>query len=372
MLNYEHLSFWEKRTYTEEIDSLIIGAGIVGMTCAIHEKKRHPHRKIVVVERGYLPTGASTKNAGFACFGSPSELLDDLQHIPEKHVWETLSMRYEGLQKLFEIVPKHAISYSACGSWDLTKNPMEADFIHYLNQQVERITGISEVYSDDSVKIQTSQFEGFNFAYKNRSEGSIDTGRLIEALHRKCIEIGVHFLFGSEVTSISIDSSIKSVNTQYGCLKSHQIALCTNAFAQQLMPLDVHPARAQVMVTSPIPNLSIEGTFHFDAGYYYFRNVDNRVLFGGGRNQAFQEESTDSMETTKRLQNHLESLLRTNILPNKVFDIEYRWAGTLGIGPSKEPIVRQISPGVVAGVRMGGMGLAIGALIGEKLSKLLK
>lgn len=372
MLNYEHLSFWEKRTYTEEIDTLIIGAGIVGMTCAIYHKIRFPHRKIVVVERGYLPTGASTKNAGFACFGSPSELHEDLQQMPEDQVWETLSMRYEGLQKLFEIVPKHAMSYSACGSWDLTKNPMDADFIHYLNQQVERITGISEVYSDDSVKIQTSEFQGFNVAYKNRSEGSIDTGRLIEALHRKCVEIGVHFLFGSEVTSISIDSSIKSVHTQYGCLKSHQIALCTNAFAQQLMPLEVQPARAQVVVTSPINNLAIEGTFHFDAGYYYFRNVGNRVLFGGGRNQAFQEESTDSMEITSRLQNHLESLLRANILPNQVFDIEYRWAGTLGIGPSKEPIIRQIAPGVVAGVRMGGMGVAIGSLVGAELSKLMQ
>lgn len=371
MLNYEHLSFWEKRTYTEEIDTLIIGAGIVGMTCAFHEKQRHPQRKIVVLERGYLPTGASTKNAGFACFGSPSELQDDFQHMPETQVWETLSMRYEGLQKLFEIVPKHFMSYSACGSWDLTKEPMEGGFIHYLNRQIERITGISEVYSEDSAKIQSCNFHGFNFAYKNRSEGSIDTGQLMEALFRKCVEMGVHFLFGTEVTKLSFESTEKSVTTLHGILKPHQIALCTNAFAQQLLPLDVRPARAQVLVTSPINELPIDGTFHFDAGYYYFRNVGKRVLFGGGRNQALKEESTDSMEISSRLQNHLESLLRANILPNQVFEVEYRWAGTLGLGPAKEPIVRQLAPGVVAGVRMGGMGIAIGALVGEKLSKLL-
>jgi glycine/D-amino acid oxidase-like deaminating enzyme len=372
MLNYEHLSFWEKRTYTEEIDTLIIGAGIVGMTCAIHEKKRHPHRKIVIVERGYLPTGASTKNAGFACFGSPSELQEDLQKMPENQVWETLTMRYEGLQKLFEIIPKEKMDYDACGSWDLMQEPLETDFIAYLNHEVDRITGISKVYSDDSAKIQISNFQGFNIAYKNKIEGSIDTGKLIEILLHKCVEMGVLFLFGTEVTSLSYDSTEKTVNTVHGILKPHQIALCTNAFAQQLMPLDVQPARAQVLVTSPINNLGIEGTFHFDAGYYYFRNVGNRILFGGGRNQAFQEESTDSMETTERLQDHLETLLRTNILPNKVFKIEYRWAGVLGVGGSKQPIVQQISPGVVAGVRMGGMGVAIGTLVGEKLSKLLQ
>jgi glycine/D-amino acid oxidase-like deaminating enzyme len=44
------------------------------------------------------------------------------------------------------------------------------------------------------------------------------------------------------------------------------------------------PARAQVLITKPIDSLKIKGTFHMDRGYYYFRNIDNRVLIGGGRN----------------------------------------------------------------------------------------
>ena len=29
-------------------------------------------------------------------------------------------------------------------------------------------------------------------------------------------------------------------------------------------------------------NLKIKGSFHYEKGYYYFRNIDNRILLGGG------------------------------------------------------------------------------------------
>ena len=54
----------------------------------------------------------------------------------------------------------------------------------------------------------------------------------------------------------------------------------------------MQPARAQVLITKPIKNLQIKGTFHLDKGYYYFRNIDNRILFGGGRNLDFKTEET--------------------------------------------------------------------------------
>lgn len=370
MLRYEQLSFWEKRSYTEDIDYAIIGAGIVGMTCALSLKKHHPNRKILILERGYLPTGASTKNAGFACFGSPSELLDDLEKSPQEQVWETLQLRYEGLQKLFEHVPKRSMHYRMCGSWDLVPHhhKIDRDTLASLNENIFKCTGLKGTFTEDHKKISRSGLHGFDFAYKNRYEGSIDTAALIEALYQSCIKIGIKFLFGNEVHAIES----KEIRTQYGRIFANKIAVCTNAFAQQLFPLEVEPARAQVLVTSPIADLKIKGTFHFDAGYYYFRNVENRLLFGGGRNLDFEAERTSSMETTRLIQAHLKNILRTNILPNQSFDIAYSWAGTLGVGKSKGPIIEKLRENLAVGVRMGGMGVAIGAQVGEKLSQLLK
>lgn len=44
----------------------------------------------------------------------------------------------------------------------------------------------------------------------------------------------------------------------------------------------------------------------------------------------------------------------------------------MGVGKQKNPIVKQISENVFCGVRLGGMGVAIGSLIGQELSELIK
>ena len=59
-----NLSYWEKDTYFSNIDILIIGSGIVGLTAALELKSANPSQKIIVIERGFLPCGASSKNAG--------------------------------------------------------------------------------------------------------------------------------------------------------------------------------------------------------------------------------------------------------------------------------------------------------------------
>jgi hypothetical protein len=43
----------------------------------------------------------------------------------------------------------------------------------------------------------------------------------------------------------------------------------------------------------------------------------------------------------------------------------------MGVGASKNPIVSQLSNHVYCGVRMGGMGVAIGSLIGKELADLI-
>jgi glycine/D-amino acid oxidase-like deaminating enzyme len=107
-----------------------------------------------------------------------------------------------------------------------------------------------------------------------------------------------------------------------------------------------------------------------EAGYYYFRNVGNRILFGGGRNLDFSGETTTSFETSELIQNKLEELLRTRILPHSTFETDYAWSGIMAVGSEKKPIIEKTNKNIAFGVRMGGMGVAIGASVGKKLSNL--
>jgi gamma-glutamylputrescine oxidase len=67
----------------------------------------------------------------------------------------------------------------------------------------------------------------------------------------------------------------------------------------------VKPGRGQVIITSEMEHLPFKGSFHFDEGYYYFRNVGKRVLFGGGRNLDFQTETSTKFEFNKLIVNDL-------------------------------------------------------------------
>jgi len=375
ILPIEGLSFWERKEYFEQIDFLIVGAGIVGCSTAYHLRKKFPDAKIVIIERGILPSGASTKNAGFACFGSPVELSDDLQQQSAETVWQTVEERFRGLIYLREIIGDTYMDFQQHGGWDIITYSQNgvADKIRkqlpYLNGQLQRITGTKNVFSEDDKISKKFGFSNVETSFRIELEGQIDTAKMMKRYHQLLAVSDVSVLFGINVETIDSQNGI--TYTSIGKIKATQIVLTVNGFANQLLPIeDVLPGRAQVVVTSPIENLPFRGTFHHDSGFYYFRNFGNRVLLGGGRNTDIQGETTTDMTTTKNIQNRLEEMLREMVLPRHNFSIDYRWSGIMGVGRSKYPIIKRINDKVSIGVRLGGIGVAIGTQVGKKLAEL--
>ncbi len=374
MLHFDQLSFWEKQTFLAEVDYLIIGSGIVGLSTAIHLKKIEPKKKVLLIERGYLPSGASTKNAGFACIGSASELLDDLKNDSAENVFSTVAKRWEGLNKLRELLGDESLEYKTLGSHELFeyREKREAEYcldqLDYLNLELAKITGIQSIYSEAQSVVETNGFVGFGKAISNAAEGQINTGKMMQALLRLAHHLEVQLLNGIQLESVQN----KSVMTNHGSIAFQKLAICNNALAASFLPKeDIQAARAQVVVTSPIKNLQVKGIFHFDKGYYYFRNVGDRLLFGGGRNLDFKAEETDELNTSDFIMNHLSYVLESKILPNSAFSIEHQWAGTMGLGKTKSPIVKKIAENLYCAVRLGGMGVAIGIAVGEQLAQMM-
>src|SRR5690606_4753233 len=120
-------------------------------------------------------------------------------------------------------------------------------------------------------------------------------------------------------------------------MESGKLLITTNGFAFQLGISEVRPARAQVLITEPVEGLQLKGTFHLEEGFYYFRNIDNRILLGGGRNLDLEAEETTHLELTALIQNKLESLLQQVILPDREVKIAHRWSGIMGVGSQKKP-----------------------------------
>ncbi|PTX18154.1 hypothetical protein C8N40_107193 [Pontibacter mucosus] len=375
------LSFWEQETYFNHIDVLIIGSGIVGLNAALHLKQQQPQLKVLVAERGLLPTGASSKNAGFACFGSPSELLDDLEHHSEEEVFGLVERRWRGLQRLRQNLGDTTLDYHRWGGYELFEPQQQEvyeaclDQLPYLNRQLQSILNEPEIFQRADGKIGQFGFKGVQHLLLSTAEGQIDTGKMILALTQKVQSMGVLVLNGLEVQALQENAQDVLATTAQGIyLKARAVLVATNGFAQKLLPqLQVQPARAQVLITKPISNLKFKGTFHYDKGYYYFRNIGNRVLFGGARNLAFEEETTIELGLTELIQQRLEQLLHEVILPETPFEVEQRWSGIMGLGTgnAKTTLIKKVTDRVSCAVRLGGMGVAIGSLVGEEGAELV-
>jgi glycine/D-amino acid oxidase-like deaminating enzyme len=372
------LSFWEREQYLKDIDVVVAGSGIVGINAALSLKKLEPSLRILVAERGPLPSGASTKNAGFACFGSLTELMDDLTHINENDVFSLVERRYLGLKRLRENVGDANMKLEMLGGYEVFDTTSEfekcAEKISWFNEKLKPIVGLNDVYADASDKISSFGLGKVQHMIHNRGEGQIDTGKMMNALLDKAKSAGIMMLNGLEILRFTEEEKCLALHTHNGyTLRCKQLIICTNGFAKQLLPdEDVDPARAQVLVTNEIPGLKLKGTFHYEKGYYYFRNIGNRVLFGGGRNLDFSAEKTTEHALTNLIQDRLEDLLQTMILPGANYSIDMRWAGTMGVGKTKSPIVRKIQNRVHCAVRMGGMGVALGSLTGEEVASLVR
>jgi glycine/D-amino acid oxidase-like deaminating enzyme len=368
------LSYWEIKNWFTNVDYTVVGSGIVGLHAALRLRERFPNSKIILLEKGMLPQGASTKNAGFACFGSLSEIIDDLKSHSEEEVINLIQKRWEGLKLLRKRVGDDNLDFKPYGGYELFLKEHESDYLESLNKlpfinEILQPLFKAEVYSKD---IDRFGFNGiFESVIFNPFEGQIDTGNMMQELLKQAAVNDILILNQQKVTSFNDNGTNVEVALGDFSFKTKKLLFATNGFASELTIGEVKPARAQVLITHPIPNLHLKGTFHFDKGYYYFRNIGDRILFGGGRNFDFQGEATDEFGETQLIQNHLEMLLKEVILPNQEVKIDHRWSGIMGLGASKNPIVEPISNNVFCGVRLGGMGVAIGSLIGTELADLI-
>lgn len=331
-----------------------------------------------MLERGTHPSGASVRNAGFACFGSPSELLADITKEGLDATLHRMEERWRGLQELRAELGDERIGFEPTGGHEVYRvgdplYPRVAEGFDGLNDQLRAILGQSAFHwADDS--IAAFGLQGVAHMARTRLEGPLDSGLLIRALLQKAIEQGVELRTHADVIAIEEHAMGVRLPLRDGdVIESEQVLIATNGYARELLPeLDVVPARGQVLLTEPVEGLSIRGTFHMDEGFYYFRDCHGGVLLGGGRNLDIPGESTVKDGTTPLIQEALERLLRETILPGTDFRIAKRWSGIMAFGKdSKQPLVMRIGDRVGVAVRMGGMGVAIGIRVARRAVEML-
>ncbi len=364
------ISIWEKESFTD-YDLIVIGAGITGMSTAASLKEKHPSANVLLLERGSLPTGASTKNAGFACFGSISEIAADRKTMCDDEMISLVNRRWLGLQKMIQRLGANNIGLRQQGGYELL-NSTNAHHLHEIDEINLLLRPIfhQPVFRDASAQIPHFGFDNIAAMIFNPHEAQLHTGELIKSLWKYCSQLGIQIITGTPVKKLSEGPEHALVSTDSFTFKAKAVALCTNAFTGELIDqkLNLQPGRGMVLLIQPSKPLRFKGTFHYDEGYFYFRDLEGKILFGGGRNLYMEEETTTRFGINEKIEKKLFQDLQQIILPHTDFSVEMKWSGIMAFGDTKTPILKRLSPRKYLGVRLGGMGVALASIIGEELA----
>ena len=230
-----NLSYWEQKSWFTNIDFAIIGSGIVGLSCALELRELHPEAKIVVFEKGTLPSGASTKNAGFACFGSMSEILQDLETHTPSEVVGLISERLKGLSTLRAALTDQRIDYAQLGGYELFPETDSAVF----DRCVKNLDAINEllfpIFNANVFSVVDTPFGFEKVASKaifNKFEGQLDTGKMMTALLEKAASKGVLILNNALVKDISQKGASPVFTLGNLTVEAKSICIATNGFAR--------------------------------------------------------------------------------------------------------------------------------------------
>jgi glycine/D-amino acid oxidase-like deaminating enzyme len=372
------LSFWEINSFIN-YDFIIIGSGILGLSTACEIKENNPARSILILEKGIFPAGASTRNAGFACFGSLTEILADFKRIGEEETIELVRKRNEGINILRKRLGDEKIGLLNYGGYELIdeKHIESVDKIESVNSRL-RYVFKSNVFEIRNKKITEFGFNAdkINSLIFSSFESQIDTGMMMSSLPEYASSLGIRIINGCDVEMVNEkENFVKVITNNYSgkdriYFNAKSVIVCTNAFTDKLFPgYKIKPGRGQVLVTKPVEGLKFKGVFHFDEGYYYFRNYENRVIFGGGRNLDFEKEETSEFDSNEFILNDLKDKLETMILPDQHFEIDYTWSGIMGFNEDKKTGIDKISDRIIFAFSCNGMGIALSSFIAKEILK---
>ncbi len=350
-----------------EVDTLVVGAGLVGTASAFFAGQLGA--QVVITEARDLALGASGRNAGFMITGLDAYYHHAIAHYGHAVTREVYALSEKTHRYWREFASRGTVRLEECGSMLLAESAAEAAELRTAYEAM-KADGIEPVFHD-----KDPLGRGFYAAIHQPWDAAVQPVELVQAVFHQS---GAELVENNEMYALrQIDPECVEVATRKFIFRARRVLLCTNAYSPYVHPFfvgKVIPTRAQCIATAPLPEPVIATCGYSDYGFMYYRmTFDNRLLIGGGRktNIALENDTSDD-RTSDPVQQVLEAYLRDRF-PEVTAPIERRWAGIMGFTPDGLPLVGTLPdmPAVGFAVGFNGHGLALGSATAERAVDML-
>lgn len=352
-----------------EVELLIVGAGLAGCSAAYHAHKMG--LKAVITEKADLAQGASGRNAGFMITGLDAyyhKAVETYGAEVTREMWH-LSRDTIAFWKRVIADANGTVQADTRGSLLLAESPEEAQELARAAQALQA-NGINVMFYDHDPLAR-----GYHAAILQPDDGAVQPVQLTQAL---LVQSGAELIANNELYAIeqTTPDSV-TVHTRQFIFKARYVLLCTNAyspFVDSYFEGKVIPTRAQVLVTEKLPASVIPYCGYSNYGYMYYRmTFDGRLLLGGARHTAFEQENDTSEDRLNpHVQSQLDDYLR-RYFADVSAPVARRWAGIMGFSVDGLPLVGTLptKPRVGFAVGFTGHGLALAGGVTARAMRLL-
>ncbi|MCA9279215.1 MAG: FAD-binding oxidoreductase [Phycisphaeraceae bacterium] len=351
------VSIWNRRKPKETLqcDVAVIGAGICGLSVAIELELRG--LSVIVIDRGSIGCGASTRNAGYLMRGTADSYVAAVReygHDLARTMWRWTE---ENLTILRQRVTGDAIEN------------VPSALVAQTDRELHDLVQSRQMLQDDGFDVGWVE-SGSDALWRS----GLVRGMLVNPNDARCNSrmvvdtVASHLkgriLENAEVYDIVRTDRHMEVRAEGLHVQCSQVVHCTNAWASGSIlnrHIPIEPNRAQ-MLAIKAPEISLDFSYYLRGGADYIRcGPDGLVLVGGCRKEHERDEQTSLDQTTGPLQSDLHRLL-TRTLGLTEPDVVARWSGIMAFTPDGLPVMGPVDherrTWVCAGFNGHGMGLA--------------
>ena len=351
-----------------DVDVCVIGGGLAGLTTA-----RELARKgwsVVLLEAGRLAAKASGRNTGFVLpgFGADAEKL--IARVGFERTKDLWALAQAGLDYVRDTIrAEHAPGVDAKDGWLYVSKRDDGDeFVKDVALLGELGCDI-EGWSTERVR-EVLRSERYFYAINYQRALAIHPLNYALALATAAERDGARIFENTPALSIDPSGVRKRIVTPGARLRANQVVLCGNIGLKSLMPrlaATMVPLTTYVITTAPLGDRLAEAV-RYRGGVSDTDAADNHYRIVGGDRLMLSGRATTWARNPRRYLGALKADIKHTYPQLGDVEIDYAWAGTLGITVHRMPQIGE-GPGVWLASGFGGHGLNTTAMGGNLIAR---